>query len=281
MPEAQVVQGNEPAASPPPAPAAPEQAPPAEVAPSDQKPPEQAPGTEPEAKPADANDPKAEKRGQARFERRIAAATRRAAEERARRELLESELERLRPKPEGTADHGAPRPDQFDDVEKYAAAREQWAVKKHTEQQTAAQSQAKAKEFKATVERAWESRIEVGSERYDDWDEVVGQVTPNNPATVAMAQAKNGEDIAYHLGKNLKEAQRIFSLRPFEQIFEIAQLSATLAASPPKAPATSKAPEPIKPLSATKAAAGDEIKDGMSFEQFQKVRNKQLGRTKG
>ena len=281
MPEAQVVQGNEPAAAPPPAPAAPEQAPPAEVAPSDQKPPEQAPGTEPEAKPADANDPKAEKRGQARFERRIAAATRRAAEERARRELLESELERLRPKPEGAADHGAPRPDQFDDVEKYAAAREQWAVKKHTEQQTAAQSQAKAKEFKATVERAWESRIEVGSERYDDWDEVVGQVTPNNPATVAMAQAKNGEDIAYHLGKNLKEAQRIFSLPPFEQIFEIAQLSAQLAAKPPKAPPASKAPEPITPLSATKSSASDEIKDGMSFEQFTKIRNKQLGRVKG
>ena len=281
MPEAQVVQGNEPAAAPPPAPAAPEQAPPAEVAPSDQKPPEQAPGTEPEAKPADANDPKAEKRGQARFERRIAAATRRAAEERARRELLESELERLRPKPEGTADHGAPRPDQFDDVEKYAAAREKWAVQKHTEQQTAAQSQAKAKEFKATVERAWESRIEVGSERYDDWDEVVGQVTPNNPATVAMAQAKNGEDIAYHLGKNLKEAQRIFSLPPFEQIFEIAQLSAQLAAKPPKAPPASKAPEPITPLSATKSSASDEIKDGMNMEQFIKIRNKQLGRVKG
>ena len=158
MPEAaQVVQGNEPAATPPPAPAAPEQAPPAEAVTDGTKAPEAATGTEPEVKPADDKGPKREGDGTRRLQRRIDAATRRAAEERARRELLESELERLRPKPEGTADHGAPRPDQFDDVEKYAAAREKWAVQKHTEQQTAAQSQAKAKEFKATVERAWES----------------------------------------------------------------------------------------------------------------------------
>ena len=78
-----------------------------------------------------------------------------------------------------------------------------------------------------------------------------------NPAlqisdVVALAiQASDiGPDVAYHLGKNPKEAARIAKMPPLLQAREIGKIEATLSANPPQpTPKPSNAPPPITPIS--------------------------------
>lgn len=280
MPEVAAATETQPVVAPtaPPENQAPET--PAVVAPpSDGKPPEQAPGAEP-PKQADADDA-TRRTGTARFERRIAAATRRAAEERARREFLEKELSELRGKAApSTPDSSAPRIEQFDDVQKYAEAHAEWKLKQHQRETTAKQQQERQAAFQAELQSAWDKAREAGEDKYDDWQEVVGEVKPVTPWAIAIARSPNAADVAYHLGKHIDEARRIAALSPDQQFFEIARISHTLAATPPPKPAASKAPAPISPVTATSSPGNDEIHDGMSYEELVRVRNKQLGRTK-
>jgi hypothetical protein len=102
---------------------------------------------------------------------------------------------------------------------------------------------------------------------------------PTNPLTVAIMSSDNGEDVAYHLGKNLKEASRIASLDPLRQVLAIGALSAKLTLDPPKPKQPSKAPAPITPVSG-KEVASEEISDKDEMKDFIRKRNKQLGRSK-
>ena len=58
-----------------------------------------------------------------------------------------------------------------------------------------------------------------------------------------------GPDVAYYLGANPKEADRISRLQPILQAKEIGKLEAKLAANPP-VKKTSSAPEPFAPVTA-------------------------------
>ena len=263
------------AAQPAPAPVAPP-APPAEVVTDQKTPAESAPAPAPAEKPAHTDDP--EKRGSRRLERRIGQAIRRAAEARAEADLYKRQLEELKPKT--PADTGAPRIENFDDVEKYAEAREKYAREQERKTlETERQTKANREEMENLVS-SWEKKAERGEGKYEDWEEIVGELKPSSPLHAAIMEADNGEDIAYYLGKNLEEAKRIVALSPRAQIREIGKLETKLAAEPPKPRAPSKAPAPITPITGTKAAEVAEVKDGMTYQDFVKVINRQLGRGK-
>ena len=87
--------------------------------------------------------------------------------------------------------------------------------------------------------------------KYDDFEQVA--YNPNLPITTVMAQTIQASDIgpevAYHLGANPKEAERISRLSPILQAKEIGKIEAQLAANPP-VKKTSNAPAPISPVSA-------------------------------
>ena len=262
-----------------PATPAPPVAPAEVVAPDSPKTPaESAPAPAPEnAKPD--NSATDEKRGSRRFERRISQAIRRAAEARAEADILRKQIEELK-KPQAPQDPGAPRIEQFDDVEKYAEAREKYA-REQERKSVEAERQTKARQAEMTnLQASWEKKADRGEDKYEDWDEVVGEMKPDSVMAVAIMDEDNAEDIAYHLGKNLEEAKRIAALPPRSQIREIAKLGVKLTAEPPMKPkAPSKAPAPINPVAGTKAAEVAEVKDGMSYKDFVKVRNRQLGRS--
>ena len=262
------------AAQPAPAPVAPP-APPAEVVTDQKTPAESAPAPAPAEKPAHTDDP--EKRGSRRLERRIGQAIRRAAEARAESDLLRKQLEEL--KPRTPADSG-PRIQDFEDLQLYADAlkkheREQARKEVDTERQTKAQ-----REEMENLTSSWEKKAERGESKYEDWDQIVGDMKPISPLHAAIMEADNGEDIAHYLGTHIDEANRIVALSPRAQVREIGKLETKLAAEPPKPKAPSKAPAPITPITGTKAAEVAEVKDGMSYQDFVKVRNRQLGRGK-
>ncbi len=193
--------------------------------------------------------------GSRRFERKLDRAIRREAEASARADLLERQLNELRqPK---AASQGEPKMSEFSDIEEYAKAKaefEKGNLRKEFEAQRHADTQ---KEQHTRLLSEWETKATRAETKYEDFDEVVGELEPNAPWTVAIMRAKNGEDIAYHLGKNIQEAKRIMSLDPIDQFLEIGELGAKLAATPVKPKEPSRVPAPIDPVGGTKSAGND------------------------
>ena len=103
----------------------------------------------------------------------------------------------------------------------------------------------------AQVVEAYSEREEKARDKYDDFEDVV--YNPKLRITDVMAESiqssDNGPDLAYWLGSNPKEAERIARLSPLLQAKEIGKLEAKLASDPP-VKKTSNAPTPISPITA-------------------------------
>jgi len=113
-----------------------------------------------------------------------------------------------------------------------------------------------AQKQQSSILESYHDKEEEARSKYDDFEQVA--YNPNLPITDVMAQtiqaSEIGPDVAYHLGANPKEAERISKLSPFLQAKEIGKLEAKLAADPP-AKKTSSAPTPISPVTARSAGA--------------------------
>jgi hypothetical protein len=137
-----------------------------------------------------------------------------------------------------------PPVDQFESPEAYAEA---LALKK-AEELIARRDAAK---HKATVLDSYHEREEEARSKYDDFEQVA--YNPNVRITDVMAETIQssdiGPDVAYYLGANPKESERISRLMPFMQAKEIGKIEAKLATAPPVKKTTS-APAPISPVNA-------------------------------
>lgn len=137
-----------------------------------------------------------------------------------------------------------PPVDQFESPEAYAEA---LALKK-AEELIAKRDAAKQK---ATVLETYHEKEEEARSKYDDFEQVA--YNPNVRITDVMAEtiqsSEVGPDVAYYLGANPKEADRISRLSPFMQAKEIGRIEAKLAEAPPVKKTTS-APAPITPVTA-------------------------------
>ena len=237
---------------------------------------EQAPATAPEGEKPDTGQTP-EKRGQARFERRLDRAYKAAAEAKARAELYEKELTTLKAAQQPAADPAAPRLEQFDDIEKYAAARADYEKGKALKDYQAKQQGETHKQQIARLSESWESKAEAASEKYDDWEDVVGdKIKPTTPTLMALMEADNGPDVAYFLAKNPKEIARIEKLPVLSQILEVGRISAKLAAEPPKPKTPSRAPAPITPLTGASPVASDVPSDTDDMRDWMRKRQKQV-----
>lgn len=102
----------------------------------------------------------------------------------------------------------------------------------------------------AEVINAYHDREEEARDKYDDFEQVA--YNPNLRVTGAMAQAIQvsdvGPDVAYWLGSNPKEADRISKLPELMQVKEIGKIEAKLSAEP-AVKKVSSAPAPIAPIS--------------------------------
>jgi hypothetical protein len=98
---------------------------------------------------------------------------------------------------------------------------------------------------------AFHDREEEARNKYDDFEQVA--YNPKLPITNEMAQtiqsSEVGPDMAYYLGSNPKEAERISRLSPLQQAKELGKIEAKLADNP-VVKKTSSAPAPIAPITA-------------------------------
>jgi len=106
----------------------------------------------------------------------------------------------------------------------------------------------------ARIAEAYYEKEEVARGKYADFEQVAyNNRVPITPVMAEVIRASDvGPDIAYHLGVNVKEADRISRLPDFLQAKEIGRIEAKLAATPPVKKSTS-APAPVNPVTARSA----------------------------
>lgn len=137
-----------------------------------------------------------------------------------------------------------PPVDQFESPEAYAEA----LAYRKAEELLAQREQARQQ---AALLESYHEKEEQARDKYEDFEQVA--YNPNLRITDVMAQTIQasdlGPDLAYFLGSNPKEADRISRLSPYLQAKEIGKIEAKLSDNPP-AKKTSSAPAPIAPVTA-------------------------------
>ncbi len=137
-----------------------------------------------------------------------------------------------------------PPADQFASPEAHADA----VAFKKAEELLAQRDQARQQ---SAILESYHEREEEARGKYDDFEQVA--YNPKLTITTIMAQSIQtsdiGPEVAYYLGANPKEADRISRLAPIVQAKEIGRIEAKLATNPPVKKTTS-APVPISPVTA-------------------------------
>ena len=141
-----------------------------------------------------------------------------------------------------------PSPDQFQSPNDYAEFIRMEADKL-VQQREAAKQQSQVLE-------SYQEREEQARDKYDDFEQVAynPKLTITNVMAETIQHSDIGPDLAYYLGSNPKDAERISRLSPFMQAKEIGKIEAKLADNPPVKKTTS-APAPISPVTARASGA--------------------------
>ena len=250
--------------------------------PQEAKPTEQAPVTEgaekEQAEPLTTEKEPEKQPSTRRFERRIDRATRARAEAEARAETLAKELQELKAKQTTPVDPQEPKMEQFTDIEEYKKASVEYAIQKTLKEKQDTEAKQQAETNQKRLLQDWTERSAEFEEEHDDYAETVGELKPTTPWAIAIMESEAGPQIAYYLGKHLKEAQKIIALPPVSQIREIGKLEAKLLQTPAAPKQPSKAPPPITPVTGSAAVQDNEIKPQMSYEEYMRVRAKTFPR---
>jgi hypothetical protein len=139
--------------------------------------------------------------------------------------------------------------DQFESPEAYAEALAYQKAEELLAKREAAKQQSQVLE-------SYQEREEAARDKYDDFEQVA--YNPKLPITNVMAETIQSSDIgpelAYYLGSNPKDAERISRMTPLAQAKEIGKIEAKLANDPPVKRTTS-APAPISPVTARSSGA--------------------------
>ena len=134
--------------------------------------------------------------------------------------------------------------DQFESPEAYADALAYQKAEELIAKREAAKQQSQVLE-------SYHDKEEEARMKYDDFEQVA--YNPKLPITDVMAETIQSSDVgpelAYYLGSNPKEADRISRMTPFMQAKEIGKIEGKLSDNPPVKRTTS-APAPISPVTA-------------------------------
>lgn len=190
-----------------------------------------------------------------------------------------------------------PRPNRetFDSPDAYESALIEWAGRKAADTAKArleadaaeakqkadgeATKQATDERNRKTVE-AWSKRRDTFAETHPDYADVAesDDLKISVPMAAAIMEDEDGPGIAYYLGQNPDEAERISQLSPNRAIAELGRIAARLNAKP----VVSTKPAPIKPLNTGTSPATRKSADEESMEEYAARRNTEMrGRSNG
>lgn len=127
---------------------------------------------------------------------------------------------------------------------------------------------------KAFVERAAPLREKFGEEEFAA---AVNQPVFTPEMASALYESEHGPSVAFHLGKNTAEANRIASLPPDQMLREIGRLEGRFSQAPER---VSEAPDPISPVRGTAGPEKDPEKmstaEWMQWDRARQAEKKRL-----
>lgn len=170
-------------------------------------------------------------------------------------------------------DEKPPKIENFETLEEFLDARDSY-------QKTQKKAPDKPDAGNDDVSHAIADLMEMGSDKYEDFEETVSsddvKISAVMRDAILVLDDEMQVEVAYYLATHTKETNKISKLSPLRQVTEIGRLEARLSSKPtPKKP--SKAPDPIKPVSGTRTKT-DSHQPEDDMATFIKKRNKELGR---
>ena len=244
---------------------------------------EETPDSEPTIKVEAESEPEAEDEAQVtdkpkqnpKLEKRFSELTKRAKQAEAEKSALEARLQELEskvaPAPQAEADPVGEKPTraQFNNVDEYAEALAEWSAEKALMERDKQEQQRKIENERQEVIKSWTSKLEKAKADLPDFDEMVAssQVQVRDEVRDAILESDVGPQILYQLASDDELAQRISTMPVNKALKELGKLEVQFERK--EAPvevksepvARSKAPAPIKPLTAGKGTQ-DVLIDG-------------------
>ena len=181
------------------------------------------------------------------------------------REKLKSYEARVNPQaePEKVKAEGKPQASQFNDAFEYAEALAEWSAENALKQRDAEEAGRKAKETQEKILKSWNEKIAKAKSNLPDFDVMVqsSNVVVGDEIRDSILESDVGPQLLYFLASDEDFAKRLTEMPVVKALREIGKLEAKFEAKeekPRKAEkvretvSSSKAPEPIKPLSGGK-----------------------------
>ena len=165
------------------------------------------------------------------------------------------------PRPKATA---------FETVEAYEDALHDWYDSKKVSKSG---KEKKASDFKEAIGTFNKGAASVRIE-HPDFDEVVNRPVFTESMRMAVFTIDNGAMVAYALGKDPAEADRIKALSPEKQVYEVGKLERKLLQAQ-KGKKKSNTPDPLDPITGLKKGKVDPdkmgIKDWMAYDNARRM----------
>jgi hypothetical protein len=171
--------------------------------------------------------------------------------------------------------------DKFETEEEYQKAiidyRVNLVLAKQAEEVRKEQAAAAQREQERIAQKKLEdiqASLSKGYGKYDDFEDAIQDLNVTGDMLYIMDRLPNMADVAYYLGKNPDVTTEIVEMTAYDATFKLKEISDKL-----KAKKTTKAPAPIKPVTAT----GGDIKtpEQMSMAEYMKFRDKQEKERRG
>ena len=239
----------------------------AETVKKDSEPESEVEQSEPEAK-EEAKEQKPEKQKD-KLNKRFDKVTKRAQDAEAKARELEERLRgyeagnNQQPIQETVKAEGKPQASQFNDAFEYAEALAEWSAENALKQRDAEEANRKAKEAQEQVLKTWNEKIAKAKADLPDFDAMVqsSSITVSDEIRDSILESDVGPQLLYFLASDEDFAQKLTEMPVVKALREIGKLEARFEAKeekPSKAEkkkeivSSSKAPEPIRPLSGGK-----------------------------
>ena len=242
---------------------------------------EETPDSEPAVEAQAESEPEAEQEAEVtdkpkqnpKLEKRFSELTKRAKQAEADKASLEARLQELESK-QAPAPKQAdpvsekPQASQFNDAFEYAEALAEWSAEKALEQRDIQEQQRKVDEQRNEVIKSWSAKLEAAKADIPDFDDMVASsnVQVRDEVRDAILESDVGPQILYHLASDDDYASKLAAMPTNKALKELGKLEvqferkeAPIEKSEPVA--RSKAPAPIKPLTAGKGTS-DVLIDG-------------------
>jgi len=220
--------------------------------------------SEPEAK-EDAKEQKRDNKLNKRFDKVTKRAQQAEAEARELREKLQSYEARVNPEQQAQKPvvEGKPQASQFNDAFEYAEALAEWSAENALKQRDEQEAARKAQEAQEKLTKAWTEKIERAKENLPDFDRMVksSDIVVSDPIRDSIIESDVGPQLLYHLATNEDFAKELTEMPVAKALKQLGKLEAQFEAKEEKPKAekktvsSSKAPDPIKPLTGGKAGA--------------------------